>query len=201
MKSVCRAGTLFFFVCALLVCGCAKKQIAPQPLPQPTPSPTQIPADNQPPMAQPTPTPAPIGEQNLLDPDAAAAPDAEDEATRQARENARRQFIENAVYFDFDRYDLTAAALDVLAEKAQWLADNPQSTVFLLGHTDERGTVEYNLALGERRALSVKAFLTNVGVAPERLTTVSYGEEMPADSGQTEQAWVKNRRVEFLLDE
>jgi len=201
MKSACRAGTFIMFICALLVCGCAKKQIAPQPTPQPTLSPTQMPADNQPPVMQPTPTPAPIGEQNLFGPDAPQPPNAEDEAARLARENARRQFIENAVYFDFDRADLTAAALDVLAEKTQWLADNPNATVFLLGHTDERGTVEYNLALGERRALSVKAFLTNVGIAPERLTTVSYGEEMPADSGQTEQSWAKNRRVEFLLDE
>jgi len=198
MKCVCQAAMMMVFVWALMMPGCAKQQIAPQPAPQPTPAPT--PAERQPSVV-PTPTPAPIGEQTLLDPGTTEPRDTMDEAARQARENARRQFIENAVYFDFDRADLSNAALDVLAEKAQWLTDNPEATVFLLGHTDERGTVEYNLALGERRALSVKDFLTNVGIAPERLTTVSYGEEMPADVGQNEAAWAKNRRVEFLLDQ
>jgi peptidoglycan-associated lipoprotein len=88
----------------------------------------------------------------------------------------------------------------VLKEKAAWLQDRPEVDVLIEGHCDERGTNEYNLALGERRAQSAKVFLVNMGIASSRLTTVSYGEERPLDPGHDEAAWAKNRRAQFVIE-
>jgi peptidoglycan-associated lipoprotein len=104
--------------------------------------------------------------------------------------------LEN-VYFDFDKATLTDQAKDTLVRNAQWLREHPQVRVQVEGHADERGTSEYNLALGERRAESVKNYLLSLGIDGSRLVTISYGEERPADPGHNEEAWAKNRRVEF----
>jgi len=104
------------------------------------------------------------------------------------------------IYFDFDKSTLTAAAQDNLLRKAQWLRENSDATVTIEGHCDERGTAEYNLALGDRRAESAKAFLVDLGIDPARLTTISYGEERPVDPRHTEEAWAKNRRDHFVVD-
>ncbi|MDR3253781.1 MAG: peptidoglycan-associated lipoprotein Pal [Endomicrobium sp.] len=100
------------------------------------------------------------------------------------------------VYFDFDRSDLTANSLEALKENAAYLIRNPDIKVVLEGHTDERGTTEYNLSLGQRRALKVKEYYTQLGVAANRIATISYGKEKPADSETNELAWARNRRVE-----
>ena len=81
-----------------------------------------------------------------------------------------------------------------------WLNDNPDANIVIEGHCDDRGTNAYNLALGERRAESVKAFLADLGIESARMTTISYGEEKPLDLGQNEEAWAKNRRAEFVLE-
>jgi len=104
------------------------------------------------------------------------------------------------IYFDFDKSTLTAAAQDNLLRKAQWLRENSDATVTIEGHCDERGTAEYNLALGDRRAESAKAFLVDLGIDPARLTTISYGEERPVDPRHTEEAWAKNRRDHFVVE-
>jgi len=104
------------------------------------------------------------------------------------------------IYFDFDKSTLTAAAQDNLLRKAQWLRENSDATVTIEGHCDERGTAEYNLALGDRRAESAKAFLVDLGIDPARLTTISYGEERPIDPRHTEEAWAKNRRDHFVVN-
>lgn len=106
--------------------------------------------------------------------------------------------IRDPVYFDFDRSDLRPEARETLNRKAQILRDYPDIRVRIEGHCDERGTVEYNLALGERRAESARQYLIDLGIDPDRLTTVSYGEERPAVEGRNEAAWALNRRAEFV---
>lgn len=96
----------------------------------------------------------------------------------------RDRFENEDVYFSYDSSALSPEAREILQFKAQWLRDNPNTQVIIEGHTDERGTVEYNLALGERRAKSAKDFLMAMGLPESRLTTISYGEELPADPGQ-----------------
>jgi peptidoglycan-associated lipoprotein len=103
------------------------------------------------------------------------------------------------INFEFDKSSLTGQAQEILRENAQWLADNPTVNVEIEGHCDERGTIEYNLALGDRRAKSARDFLINLGVSASRLSTISYGEEMPLDAGHNESAWAKNRRAHFTI--
>ena len=113
---------------------------------------------------------------------------------------AKNRFISENVYFDFDNATLDYQAQELLKQKAMWLRDYPEANVVIEGHCDERGTNAYNLALGERRAESAKAFLVNLGISDARLTTISYGEEKPLDMGQNEESWAKNRRAAFVLE-
>ena len=113
---------------------------------------------------------------------------------------AQSMFVNEDIYFEFDSYVLTPLAQDVLMAKAEWLRANLDASVTIEGHCDERGTNEYNLALGDRRAGSVKSFLTSLGIAAGRLSTISYGEEHPVDAGHNEEAWAKNRRAHFTVD-
>ncbi len=101
------------------------------------------------------------------------------------------------VFFEFDQYTLTPEARTVLANNAQYMKENPMVKVVVEGHCDERGSDEYNLALGERRAAAAKNFMVSLGVPADRMTIISYGEEIPLDPRNTEDAWAKNRRVEF----
>jgi len=102
------------------------------------------------------------------------------------------------IFFEFDSYDLTTASQQLLKSNAEWLKDNPEMDVIIEGYSDERGPAKYNLALGERRALSAQKYLGELGVSPERLEIVSYGEERPANGGHGTLAWQQNRRVEFV---
>jgi peptidoglycan-associated lipoprotein len=108
--------------------------------------------------------------------------------------------MQEDIYFEFDKSTLTPAAQDNLLKKAEWLRENPDATVTIEGNCDERGTNEYNLALGDRRAESAKAFLVDLGIDPARLTTISYGEERPVDPRHNEEAWAKNRRDHFVVN-
>lgn len=103
------------------------------------------------------------------------------------------------IYFGFDDYTLNSEAQSTLTALAEGLKANKSAVVQIEGHCDERGTVEYNLALGERRAQSVKNFLSQLGVESGRLSTISYGEEKPVSQGHSEDAWIKNRRAEFVI--
>ena len=98
------------------------------------------------------------------------------------------------VFFAFDRSDITTESQQILARQADWLRRYPNVTVTIEGHCDERGTREYNLALGERRATAVKKMLAALGVAANRVSTISYGKERPAVVGSNEAAWAQNRR-------
>jgi peptidoglycan-associated lipoprotein len=103
------------------------------------------------------------------------------------------------VYFDFDSSEIRGEATEIVAAHAKHLASNPNVRVRLEGHTDERGSREYNIGLGERRAQAVKRALMLQGAADTQLSTVSYGEERPAAAGSDESAWTQNRRVEIVF--
>lgn len=128
-----------------------------------------VPQAPPPPTATPAPAPAPVKVAELSD-----------------------------IFFDFDRSTIKSESEAQLKENAEWMSDNSGKNLVLEGHCDERGTSEYNMALGERRAQSAKQFLMSIGVEPSRMTTISYGEEKPFDPGHNEAAWAKNRRVHFV---
>ena len=165
---------------------------------------------------EPPPEPEPEGpsqaELERLRQDSIEAARAAEEA-RRAREEAERRaeerrmaMIEEAretlttpVYFDYDQSAITPQARRVLEEKAEILRASPQVRLRLEGHADERGSNEYNMALGNRRAESVLNFFTSFGLQGNRFSTVSYGEERPAVDQSNEEAWAQNRRVEFVI--
>jgi len=103
------------------------------------------------------------------------------------------------IYFDFDKYDIRPADAKVLDANSQWLKSNDAQLVLIEGHCDERGTNEYNLALGERRAKSTMNYLVSQGVQASRITIISYGEERPVCTQHNEECWSKNRRAQFLV--
>jgi len=108
-------------------------------------------------------------------------------------------FESEPIYFDFDESDLRTDARAILTKKAIWLRENPAFSIRIEGHCDERGTIEYNLALGDRRADAARNFLIDLGISEKRLFTTSYGEEKPADPRHTEEGWDRNRRAEFKV--
>jgi peptidoglycan-associated lipoprotein len=110
-----------------------------------------------------------------------------------------RMFESENIYFDFDRSDLKSESKAILVKKANWLRQNPAYSLRIEGNCDERGSNEYNLALGERRAHAAKKYLMALGISGDRISTISYGEERPVDPGHNEEAWDKNRRDEFHL--
>jgi peptidoglycan-associated lipoprotein len=114
-----------------------------------------------------------------------------------------KEFVESAalrdVYFDFDHYEVRAGDKGTLDENAKWLKSNQSALLLIEGHADERGTNEYNLALGERRAKSTRDYLVSVGIDAGRITVISYGEERPTCTDKAEACWAKNRRAHFLV--
>ncbi len=127
------------------------------------------------------------------------------EEERAAREERDREEMEalreqNTVYFDFDSSDIRRESREVLEAHAKYLSENSGVSVVLEGHTDERGSKEYNMALGERRAESVERFLNVNDVSSDAIETVSYGEERPAVDESNEEAWAQNRRVEIVYE-
>lgn len=177
------------FVCLALLAtaGCATNP----PPPPPTPPPTTTP-EPAPPPPPPPPPPAPQPDPVEVDPYASGDLGA-------VAELARREGLLGDVYFDFDRSDLSPEARERLAANASFFKKQADLLVRVEGHCDERGTNEYNLALGERRAAGVVAYLVSLGVAADRLSTVSYGEERPVCSENQESCWQRNRRAHFLL--
>jgi peptidoglycan-associated lipoprotein len=103
------------------------------------------------------------------------------------------------IHFAYDSFDLSAEARETLRTNADWLQSNSQARVEVEGHCDERGTTEYNLALGAKRARAARDYLVTVGVSPDRLSTISYGEELPLCREANESCWQQNRRVHFLV--
>ncbi|MBW1697236.1 MAG: peptidoglycan-associated lipoprotein Pal [Deltaproteobacteria bacterium] len=143
---------------------------------------------------------AELERQKRLEEERLRAEKARREAEKGKMEDERVRFESEMIYFDFDKSNLKPEAQEVLKRKAEFLRKYPDVKVIIEGHCDERGTNEYNLALGDRRANSAKAFLVNLGIAESRLTTISYGEERPLDPGHNEKAWAKNRRDQFVIE-
>jgi peptidoglycan-associated lipoprotein len=146
------------------------------------------------PPAQLPPEPGPA--YNETDPSQAGAPIPGSQADFVAQMRGQ-----DTIYFDTDRYNIDSADAAALQTQAQWLARYPNKQATIEGHADERGTRDYNLALGERRANAAKNFLVSIGVSAARLSTVSYGKERPVALGSDEQSWARNRRaVTVTLD-
>ncbi len=124
----------------------------------------------------------------------------QEEAARLEAGAAQEMFVSEDIYFDYNQSSLKSEAQEVLQRKAVWMNNNPETTVIIEGHCDERGTTEYNLALGDRRANATKGFLADLGIDTSRVRTISYGEEMPMDPGHDETAWAKNRRAHFTVE-
>ena len=103
------------------------------------------------------------------------------------------------IRFDYDKYDIRREDEEILKENAAFLKKNPNMKIQIEGHCDERGTVEYNLALGERRANSAKRYLVSLGISADRISTISFGKERPLDPGHTEEAWARNRRAHIVV--
>lgn len=120
-------------------------------------------------------------------------------AEMEARVNAARMAFSQAIYYDFDKSDLKPEARTALDAKVPLLLANPNARIRIAGHTDERGSDAYNIALGQRRAAAAKRYLVDQGIAVHRIETVSFGEDRPAAMGSMEAAWAQNRRSEFEI--
>ena len=129
---------------------------------------------------------------------AAADKAAAEKAKELERLLAEASAVKN-IHFAFDRYDLNAEARNTLGGLADWLSKQGSWVVTIEGHCDERGTAEYNMALGERRAEAAAAYLASLGISKDRIATISYGEERPLDPRSNEDAWAKNRRGHFVV--
>lgn len=164
----------------------------------------------RPPVARPTPPP-PDTDMNAGRPPAPPEPVAEappvsvpPEPTVSSTDvgsldDINKKGILQPVFFELDRAEIIGEGQAVLAKNAETMKQYPTWVVSIEGHCDERGTAEYNLALGERRALAVRQYLVSLGIAAERLRTVSYGKEFPFDPGHGESAWSRNRRANFVV--
>lgn len=171
---------LAVFLLTTMGAGCAKKQVDTTTPVEPTttePVVVDTPEPEEKPIVQPKP---------MVD---------------QAKVRAKETLTEEKIFFDYDKFDLKPRAKDVLRTKAGIMKQYPGWRMLIEGHCDERGTEEYNLALGERRARAAYEFMVLLGVSPSRLKMVSFGEERPAVMGSNEAAWSQNRRAEFKVFE
>jgi peptidoglycan-associated lipoprotein len=182
------AGLLVCSV-ALSACSGGKKAPVARPVPPPPPSSTSA-AATRPPAP-----PEPVNEPIVVPPE----PVREDRIASSSLDDLNRNSPLSPAFFEYDSSELSAEAQKVLTENAALLKQYPGWTVTIEGHCDERGTAEYNLALGERRAVAAHAYLVSLGISASRLRTVSYGKEFPFDPGHDEAAYVKNRRAHFVI--
>ena len=180
---------------ALFASGCAKKDMvkAEEPV-------AAVPTQTAPAAPKPAPLPAakpePVAETPAKEANIAPETGKEGGAGNQAPQLVSEL---QKIYFNFDSSDLSEASRSTLSKNAELLGKQPSLKVRIEGNCDERGSDEYNMALGERRAKAAKDYLVNLGVQSDRLSIISYGEEKPADDGHDEAAWAKNRRDEFVI--
>jgi peptidoglycan-associated lipoprotein len=175
----------------LVTAGCGRRQPPPATAPTPPPAAAAPPA----PTAPPPPPPPVRVEEALPVPESVA----EDAIANRSLDDLNRDSPFKPVFFGLDSAELDDAGRAVATANAQLLRQYPTWVITVEGHCDERGTAEYNLALGERRAVAVRTYLLSLGVAPDRIRTVSYGKEFPFDPGHDEAAWAKNRRAHFVI--
>ena len=178
---------------ALCLVACAKKQ-QPQTEPEAEPAPAAVA-----PAAEPN-ADSLAAEQARLEAERLAAERARLEAERARLEALINQIMSEDVYFDFDRSELTEKAKELLAQVGELLIKEERFTITIEGHTDARGTEDYNFTLGAKRAMKVKEFLAAYGIENSRMESVSYGKEAPKAQGETEEAYSQNRRANFRVN-
>ena len=179
-------GALLFVGVLAGACGKAQPPVA---LPTPPPPAPEVEARRAPAPPQ------PVAEPVVVPPE----PVVEDEFAARSLEELNSESPLAPVFFAFDSSEADAASREVLDANAEILKRYPAWTITLEGHCDERGTAEYNLALGERRALAARDYIVSLGISDNRLRIVSYGKEFPFDPGHTEEAWANNRRAHFVI--
>ena len=183
-----RMVTVGLILTAALACGRKQPPIArPMPPPPPTTPATQA--------SRPPAPPEPVAEPTVVPPE----PVRDDAIASASLDDLNRNSPLKPVFFDLDSSELSAEAQRALDENAATLKRYGSWAVTIEGHCDERGTPEYNLALGERRSVAARAYLVSLGIAADRLRTVSYGKEFPFDPGHDEPAFRKNRRAHFVI--
>ncbi len=175
---------ILIIVSIFVLAGCAPKLV--QPTQQPTPAIVERPLAAEEATAKQT-------KEGISDEDLAEAKGDHTDRTLEA--------ILQDIGFDYDSYAIRQSELPKIEGIGTWMKREGETKIVAEGHCDERGTVEYNLALGQKRAEAVKNYLLKMGVEASRVRTVSFGKEMPLDPGHTEQAWAKNRRVHFKIDQ
>ncbi len=180
-------ASLVLVTLTVLACGKKTPPVA-RPMPPPPPSSTT-------PGTKPPAPPEPVAEPTVVPPE----PVAEDRIASASLDDLNRNSPLQPVFFELDSADISAEGQAVLDQDAQVLNKYPTWSVTIEGHCDERGTAEYNLALGERRAIAARTYLVSLGIPADRLRTVSYGKEFPFDPGHSEDAWARNRRAHFVI--
>jgi peptidoglycan-associated lipoprotein len=184
-------ATTFVLIVILVgvsACGGKKPPVARATPPPPSSGAPRPPAPPEP-VVEPEPVPVP--------PEPAIS-SADALANRSLDEINKRSPLQ-PVFYDFDSAEVSSEFQQVLSANAEVMKKNPTWIISIEGHCDERGTAEYNLALGERRALAVRSYLVSLGLSPDRMRTVSYGKEFPFDPNHNEEAWAKNRRAHFVV--
>ena len=183
--------TRFLVLVLVLAVGasCARRQ-PPATAPAPAPAPPSATATAPPP-------PAPTRVDEALP--VPSEPLADDSIDNRTLDDLNRDSPFRPVFYGVDSAELDDAGRAIVVESAGLLKKYPTWVVTVEGHCDERGTAEYNLALGERRAVAVKTYLVSIGIAPDRIRTVSYGKEFPFDTAHDEKAWTSNRRAQFVI--
>jgi peptidoglycan-associated lipoprotein len=178
-------------VMALSLGACAKKK---PPVARPVPPPPSEATASAAPAKPPAP-PEPVREPPVTPP----SPVAEDRMATASLDEINKNSPLKPIFFDYDRSDVSADAQRILDANAEVLKKNRSWVITIEGHCDERGTAEYNLALGERRALSARTYLVSLGIPAERVRTVSYGKEFPFDPAHNAESWARNRRDHFVV--
>jgi peptidoglycan-associated lipoprotein len=186
MKHTTLVVAMILTVAATAACGKKKVATGPQPLPIPRPEAPAV-------------TPNPPAPQRVEDTAPVAQPLADDSILNKSLDDLNRDSPLKPVFFLLDSAELDDAGRAIATENAAVLKKYATWGITIEGHCDERGTAEYNLALGERRAVAVKTYLSSLGISPDRIRTVSYGKEFPFDMGHTEEAWARNRRGHFVI--
>lgn len=192
MYQLCRRS---FYICvfaAFFAGGCAKQEIVKKDELIPPAAP-----------AKPVVAAKPVAKETGVKEQSVKETQIKDQAAKDSAADAKSdgsvQSSLEKVFFDFDSYELSPAARDTLAKNAGLVKQNATAKVSIEGHCDERGSDEYNLALGEKRARAAMKYLETMGIPSNGLSTISYGKEKPADPGHNEAAWAKNRRDEFII--
>lgn len=190
MRRNSRALIVLVLLLTVVVAACKGKNKPPVARPMPPPGVTNNPNAGGPPPAPPVPVNEPVPVPPMP---------TEDAVTSKSIDDLNRNSPLSPLFFELDSAEVSGPGQQVLQTNASVLKKYPGMQVTVEGHCDERGTAEYNLALGERRALAAKNYLVSLGIPADRIKTVSYGKEFPFDPGHDDSAWQKNRRAHFVI--